>query len=437
MKASVVAKIQDAPSEPGVYTFYKGREVLYIGKASNLKNRLRSYLPASGGPKITDLKTQSLHEEADNLEYTVLRSDIEALIEESRLIKLLNPKLNILWQDDKSYSYVYFSKEDFPRVFIGHQNLKPKFGKLKIGGKIGPFTDGGALRTVLKLLRRSFPYCTCLRQGYGKASLSGHTHLRDCLNAQIGKCLGICCKKGTNNDNSKTNNEVSRTNNQYKKNIRAIKAILSGKKTLKNAADEKERLALKNIAAHKDFVGVSVSEPFVNSSPIRNLFMDSLRRVECYDNSNFAGKEAVGAMTVLVRTNNKLLITNNADGWVADKSQWRKFKIKNTPTRDDPRMIEEILSRRLNHPEWPFPDLIIIDGGITQYRAAKRVLDEFHLQHQTSNIKLISYANPQRKVIGMSQAPRELQELIERAIYQTHRFVINYHRTIRARNFLP
>src|SRR3989344_5983292 len=156
MKEAIIQKIKAAPTEPGVYIFRHGKTVLYIGKAANLRARLRSYL------KINDLKTKSLHEEADNLEYTVLRSEIEALIEESRLIKSLKPKYNILWMDDKTYSYVYFTKENFPRVFIGHNNLKPKLGKLKIGAKIGPFTDGGALRIVLKLLRRSLPYCTCL-----------------------------------------------------------------------------------------------------------------------------------------------------------------------------------------------------------------------------------------------------------------------------------
>ena len=104
---------------------------------------------------------------------------------------------------------------------------------------------------------------------------------------------------------------------------------------------------------------------------------------------------------------------------------------------NDTAMIREILTRRLNHPEWPYPDLIVIDGGITQYRAAKRVLDEFHKRHTTNNIRLVSYAKPQRKIIGMSEAPRELQELIERIIHQTHNFVIRYHRQVREREFIP
>ncbi|MEK7640826.1 MAG: GIY-YIG nuclease family protein [Patescibacteria group bacterium] len=430
MNASVIQKIKEAPNEPGVYTFFAGpnrlpagRQVLYIGKAANLKNRLKSYL------KVTDLKTQSLHEEADRLEYTVLRSDIEALLEESRLIKSLKPRYNVLWMDDKSYHYVYFTKEKFPKVFISHAHPKPYTLYPSRYSKIGPFTDGAALRIVLKLLRRSFPYCTCMQ-----------LHLRDCLNAQIGKCFGFCCKKLTDDKQLTTNNE-------YQKNIRAIKMVLSGrgKKLLASLKDEKERWALERIFEHREFLNTQISKP---------SGLD-IQKIECYDNSNFAGKEAVGAMTALVK---KFNVESGMEEWVADKNQWRKFKIKSLPTGrqarrglDDPRAIGEILGRRLNHPEWPYPDLIVIDGGITQYRAAKRVLDAFHLKHSkptskvgsptdsvgASNIKLVSYAKPQRKVIGMSQAPRELQELIERIIHQTHNFVIRYHRQVRAREFIP
>lgn len=408
MKEAIIQKIKTAPTEPGVYTFFADKKVLYIGKAANLKNRLKSYL------KITDLKTKSLHEEADNLEYTVLRSDIEALIEESRLIKSLKPKYNILWMDDKSYHYVYFTKDKFPKVFIAHAKPKPYTLVASRYFKIGPFTDGGALRTVLKILRRSFPYCACFR-----------AHLRDCLNFQIGLCLGVCCQQSGH-----SLIRANETIKQYRKNIKTIKAILTGKRTLRNLTNEQDRVVLENIAAHKDFVSS-------DSNLIPNAYsLLPFSRIECYDNSNFAGKEAVGAMTVLVKReprimNDELRIMESE--WVADKNQWRKFKIKNTPTRDDPRMIGEVLERRLNHPEWPYPDLIVIDGGITQYRAAKRVLDKFLIHNSLFKIQLVSYAKPQRKVIGMAHASRELQELIERIIYQTHNFVIRYHRQVRSK----
>lgn len=422
MLASVINKIKSAPKEPGCYIFYAGKKPLYIGKAANLRNRLKSYLPAGGrsssGGKITDIKTETLHKEATKLEYLPLRSEIEALIEESRLIKKLKPKYNIIWRDDKSYHYVYFTREAFPKVFISHQDPKPHT-PLAIGSKIGPFTDGEALRIVMKLLRRIYPYCTCFQP-----------HLRDCLNAQIEKCFGVCCKK--------INIGISDIPKLYRQNIRTIKMILRGqtKKLLKILIDDGEKAALKKIFEHKEFLHQRITNPlrineFINSQQIRNSLIDALSRVEAYDNSHLSGKEAVGAMTALKKT----------DGaWQPDKNSYRKFKIKSASTQNDPRMIAEILTRRLNHPEWPYPDLIIIDGGIAQYRAAKKTLLE-----NSHYIYLISFAKPKKLVYGLKpndeptplkELPEAFQKLIELAIYQTHNFVIRYHRRVRQRNFL-
>src|SRR3989344_5220560 len=99
--------IEKVPKRCGVYIFYHNQIPLYVGKASNLKNRLQSYL------KITDFKTESLHKEANKLKLIKLRSNIEALITESKLIKELKPRYNILWKDDKSYFYVFFTKDLF------------------------------------------------------------------------------------------------------------------------------------------------------------------------------------------------------------------------------------------------------------------------------------------------------------------------------------
>ena len=106
MRQSIIAIIKSAPKVPGVYLFYQGKTLLYIGKAANLCNRLKSYLPSGRqGLKITDSKTESLHNEATNLKLLPLRSEIEALIEESRLIQKLKPKYNIIWRADKSNHY--------------------------------------------------------------------------------------------------------------------------------------------------------------------------------------------------------------------------------------------------------------------------------------------------------------------------------------------
>lgn len=392
MLTAIIKKVKSATKYPGVYIFYRNQEPLYIGKASNLKNRLQNYL------KITDIKTESLHREANKLELIKLSSNIEALITESKLIKELKPKYNVLWRDDKNYFYVAITKEKFPRIFATHQPQKLSDTKY-----IGPFTDGNSLKAILRLLRRYFPYCTC------------KPHLRLCLNSQINNCPGYCCNK-----------QITATKQQifsYKKNINKIKNILTGKdrKFIRQLKDPYELLVLEKIWQH---------EPYLEKN--KSL---KANKVECYDNSHLSGKEAVGAMTAWKKENGS---------WTADKNMWRKFKIRGHYTQDDPRMMGEIVSRRLNHPEWSYPDLMIIDGGITQFRAAKKALGKKQLViNDKQKIKLISFAKPNQEVYGIknlpvpiSDLPADTQKMIRMAIQNTHNFVIRYHRKIRERKFI-
>lgn len=371
----IFKKIKKASTKPGVYIFYQNQKPLYIGKATNLKSRLKSYL------QIKDLKTKQLHQEADKIKLISLSSPIEALIQEARLIKELKPSLNVYWRDDKNYFYVAFTKEKFPKIFITHQpKLDIRNSKLEIDS-IGPFTDGQALRLVLKILRRHLFFCTCFQ-----------SHCRHCLNAQIGLCLGYCCQK--------THSHDDRQIRQYKNNIKTIQDVLSGqnKNILKKIVRPEDSWVAEHILKHADFLD------------------SKIKKIECYDISNFAGKEAVGAFTVLV---------NKDSRWWPDRNQFRKFKIRYTGnTRNDPAMMAEILQRRLNHPEWPYPDLIIVDGGLTQYNAAQKVVKK---------IPLISFAKPNKKVYGQTTLPKEI---IEKAINQTHYYVINYHRQLRGKMML-
>lgn len=466
MITNIINKIKSSPKDPGVYIFYRGQKPLYIGKASNLKNRLQNYL------KITDLKTAALHREATSLKIIPLHSNIEALIAESGLIKELKPKYNILWRDDKSYFYVFFTNNLFPKIIVGHKiprGIKNQESRIMAektkkhhnslfaipnSQQIGPFTDGRAIKAVLRILRRYFPYCTC------------QPHFRFCLNSQINNCPGYCCKTDaklsrrkvgiptslSNIKNSASGQITSKSTNdanikKYRGNIQKIKNILTGKdkKFLHKLKDPYELLVLEKIWAHEPYLESGIKNlEYSNGdkSPHSKFQTLNSNKVECYDNSHFSGKEAVGAMTVWTKQttdDNKQQITT----WIADKNMWRKFKIQGNYTEDDPRMMEEIVSRRLNHPEWPYPDLMIIDGGITQLRAAQRAL---HNQQQITNnkkLQIISFAKPQQFVFGLeknpvpiSKLPAEFQNLIKTAIQNTHNFVIRYHRKIRKSEFL-
>ncbi|KKU14962.1 hypothetical protein A3A20_00625 [Candidatus Wolfebacteria bacterium RIFCSPLOWO2_01_FULL_45_19] len=402
MRLSVLNKIKKAPREPGVYIFYgKNKKALYVGKASDLRARLKNYL------KTDDYKINLLQNEAESLKLIVLRSEIEALLEESRLIKTFRPSYNIMWRDDKSYFYVAVTKEKFPRIFVTHRFRNSKL-EIKNFELIGPFTDGRSLRVALRLLRRKFPYCTCET-----------SHFRNCLNAEIGNCLGFCCKK----DIEPTKKEIER----YRRNIRIIKIFLLGKskaRIFKELLPEEQK-AIDNILAHREFIAFVTTDKSMVKSQWSNVAL-----TECYDISHLSGKEAVGAMTAWC-------------GNVADKSMWRKFKIKTAKPGDDPGAISEILTRRLNHPEWPYPNLIIIDGGITQLNAAQRALNQIPNSKFQIPTKIISFAKPEKLVLGwrdtkatpIQEIPPDLQKLILKAIAETHNFAIRYHRKVRRSQF--
>ncbi|MBI1960701.1 MAG: GIY-YIG nuclease family protein [Candidatus Liptonbacteria bacterium] len=439
MNRAIEKTIRTAPRSAGVYIFMRRRTPIYVGKARDLRQRLSSYLRADSR------KTACLAADADALALIPMDSEVEALIRESTYIQTHRPKYNVVFKDDKSYAYVRITKDAFPRLFVAHKSrIDPR------ETAIGPFTDSGALRTTMRIIRRSFPYCTCVRP-----------HKRACVNAQIGACPGFCCQE--------TRAASPEERASYRKTIGVIRAILRGKThrmqtLLKKEMDAAVRAedyraaaairdryyALEKIFAHRFYLG----DPAENSGtrppertgsdariPGRTTAWDgmlaNITTAECYDNSHLAGKEAVGAATAWERS---------ADGaWEPVRERWRTFRIRWTPTQDDPRMIQEVLVRRLAHREWPYPDVIIIDGGITQFLAAKRAIGE-------RPVRLISFAKPRALVHGLadkpapsfsagpvpiSDLPEQFQQLILRAINGTHRFAIGFHRRTRARAFLP
>lgn len=387
MKERVAKKIKTAPLAPGVYIFKKKGEAIYIGKAANLHQRLKNYLDER------DPKNAALAAETTTLSWRVLESPIAALILEAKLIKKFRPAFNVVFKDDKNYFYVAFSQEEFPKISLTHQ---PDAGYFSIG----PFTDGAAIKEVLKIIRRYWPYCTCSKK-----------HNRPCLNAQINLCLGFCClKEFSNPKNSRM---------IYSKNIGKIKKFLEGKIKLpeKRKQTPREKEIIKTIEKHK---------PYLEKNT--NLFPEGAR-AEGYDISHFGGQEVVGVMTVLIWRNGQ---------WQPEPAEWRKFNIR-TVKNDDPRAMAEIVSRRINHQEWSMPAVMVIDGGITQYKAAIATMDQ---NEWKDKVKIISFAKPAKLVYGYQQRPtnikelpEEWQKLISQIIARTHRFAIKFHRQLYEKRF--
>jgi excinuclease ABC subunit C len=415
----MIQNFKKLPKNPGVYFFRdKNRRILYIGKAANLKNRLKSYFDTS--PKNPRL--QKMLETAKNVDWQKTDSEIEALILESQLIKKYRPPFNIMLRDDKQYFYVVFMKERFPRIFITHRPKGPPSEALV---KEGPFTDGGTLKTVLRFLRRIFPYCACRQK-----------HNNYCLNYHIGNCPGFCCLK---------KEAAAKQVMAYKKNIAAIKEILSGKKKSLigrfekelNAIARKERFEqaielrdkiekLKNVFENARIVNEmsrkEIDWPNDLAELKKALNLSILpKRIEGYDVSNIQGEFATGAMVVFM------------DG-KPDKDEYRKFKIKLTATPNDAGMLKEILTRRFKHREWKFPNLIIIDGGKGQLSAAKAAVPKKipaiaqtkDARHKGHHI----YASTKKSAVPLKNLPPAIRNLILQIDAEAHRFAIGYYRKL-------
>jgi excinuclease ABC subunit C len=410
--------ITNTPSGPGIYRFKdENKEDIYIGKASSIKKRLTSYT------KTIDPRIQKMISTAATLNHIETESDIEALILESQLIKQQRPKFNIMLRDDKQYFYVGLTKEKYPRLFLTHQP------NLKSGDEfIGPFTEGSSLKSTLKYLRNIFPYCTCNQK-----------HHNFCLNYHIGKCLGVCCLK-----DPELVPEYQTLSAAYKKNIKAIKDILCGKKNLlvkelkkeMTAAGKKhdfsEAIQLRNKFERLERVFYN-AQVIQNSEILKSYDSGLLKllktkkpiiKIEGYDISNIQGQYATGAMVTFING-------------IPDKNLYRKFKIKTVLGANDTAMLREVIERRFNHPEWTFPDLILIDGGKGQVNTVLNTLEEMNI-----NIPIIGVSKdehhmghqliiPERKQpVPLSKLPETEKNLLLTIDTEAHRFAVSYYRNL-------
>jgi excinuclease ABC subunit C len=198
-------KLDNLPTDPGVYQ-YRDREgtVIYVGKAKNLRNRVRSYFQ-QGRPR--DAKTKALVSKIVDLELIVTDSAVEALILEDTLIKKLKPRYNIMLRDDKSYPYIRVTNEPFPRVFSTRKMIRD-------GSRyFGPYTDAKYVHYLLKTLRSIFPIRSCDLNL--NAETIGAGKFKVCLDYHIGKCMGPC--------------EALQSQEQYQEMMNQVIQVLNGK----------------------------------------------------------------------------------------------------------------------------------------------------------------------------------------------------------------
>jgi excinuclease ABC subunit C len=372
-------KLKTIPQKPGVYFWFnKTGKVLYVGRATSLKNRLSQYFLKGVDARIAEMVAA-----ATDLKYEVTDSLLEAIILEAKNIKKFWPKYNIVDRDNRSFIYVVIPKTDFARPIVVRGTDLKKFPTTK-AKVFGPYQSWHLLQKALRLIRLIFPYGTC-RPNSGKA----------CFDYQIGLCPGACI------------GEISAK--EYQMNINNISLLLSGEKKRLLAKLMKENPDKIKALKHIQDVSLLTRED--------DLRENKINRLEGYDISHNHGKESYGSMVVF------------EDG-EANRQAYRLFKIKEAPAGDDERALAEVLLRRFNHPEWPLPELIMIDGGSPQISFLSRLL-------ATHNIEVplvgISKFGGDKLVLtaGSSKSLRALTENIKPTLLklreEAHRFA-NYGR---------
>ncbi len=418
------------PQEPGVYLFLDGNNtILYVGKAKQLKNRVSSYF---ANRNILTGKTKILVEQIKKIKIVIVESELESLLLEANLIKKHQPKYNIKLTDGKAYPLIRITaKQEFPAVLTAR--------KMEDAASLyfGPYPNTKAMRMVLRLLRRIFPFQSVL-----------HHQPKTCLYYHIGLCP--CVSALSNEENKRA----------YKKTITHIIHFLEGKtkKVIKDL--EKERNESSKLEHFEKAFGVQkqidaieiITHPFhkpfeYETNPnlrtdlrmqemkelqtilaTKNIFIDLPERIECYDISNIQGTNATGSMVVL--TNGEI-----------DSSQYRKFKIQ-TSGPNDFAMMAEMLTRRLKHVEWTYPQLFIVDGGKGQISAALEVLKNFYSEEssqQAKTIPLIGLAKREETIITSDfqeiHLPKSSQalQLVMRIRDEAHRFAVTYHKKLRGK----
>jgi len=376
---------------------------------------------------------------------------------EANLIKKYQPKFNVLWRDDKNYFFVGISKENFPRVFITHQPRKIQNSKHEILNKsqisnskfqkkisafgfrildfyyIGPFIDGKSLKATLKILRKVFPYRTCKK-----------IPKRPCLWYQLNRCPAPCLLDSrTAQQIPSLGAKIEKESQQNAKNLirifqgRKSQVLKDLKKEMKRASQNQEFekaaklrdriMALENILEHTQvFKGIpeSLLQDWLKiEKRLRKLLglKKKIKRIEGYDISNIQGQRATGSMVVFERG-------------TPNKAEYRKFKIKIAGKPNDVAMIKEVLARRFKHPEWQYPQLILIDGGKAQLNVAKLTIKQFN----NLTIKIIAlakrknelYMEDKKKPILLKDLPQEIASLILHLRDEAHRFAWRYYRKL-------
>ena len=452
-------KLKLLPVSAGVY-FHKdlNGNIIYIGKAANLKNRVRSYFQSV---QLKDTKTQALVKDIDDIEWIEVDSEIDALFLESEMIKRYKPRYNILLRDDKNVSYVCIKQLEIPFITI----TRLPDGEAEC---YGPFYSITSIRKALKILRKAFPY-------YDSPNLPRKNN----LDSQLGLTPNL--------ENLEKNTETyNKTLKKYKDNLKKIAKYLKGQgrdiykeielEMVDFANNYNFELAIQKrnqlnilkglnkqvLFSQDERLDISKDEALAQLSALFGLGKVP-RTIECYDISHISGSDTVGSMVVF-------------SNGVSDRKRYRKFKLINK--NNDFESMKELILRRFSSSSInTTPDIVIIDGGMNQLEIVfnaipKNIItigiakrnEEIIIHKLKSNINqeiladikknkdikvtidqdfYIINLHPKQKhnyghaknLLGDNNSKyNDLTKLIQRIRDESHRFAINYHRQIRTKS---
>ena len=409
MNAQLESKLKDLPRSPGVY-FHKSKngEIIYVGKAAVLKNRVRQYFQSS---RNFDIKTLALIREIHDTDWVETESEVDALFLESEMVKRYMPRYNILLRDDKSQLFVRIDmKSEWPYVCF---TRNPSDDGAEY---FGPFYNGYAVKKAVRHLRQVYPH---------------FTKLPGTRQSRLDEELGLSPR-------------MSEGAERYKQDLRKLISYIKGNRV---ALMKELEVAMKSAASHHEFERAADLRNKLNAmkelqrrvmfgdrefldiskdkalSDLADIFsLESVpSRIEGYDISHMGGTEVVASMVVF---------TNG----VSDRGQYRKFKAR-TDKNDDTKNMYETIHRRFspkNVASWGLPSMVLIDGGKGQLSAAIRAVEERGL-----SVPVISIAKREEEIyvhkLGSNIATTRLDELRQNSprgvgVYEDGEFiVINLH----------
>jgi len=417
-----MVNLSSLPKLPGVYIFKDiDGQVIYIGKAKSIKNRVSSYFNKNNA----DFKVQALVDEHDSVDYIVTHTEVEAMLLEVQLIRDYKPKFNIAFKDGQPFVYILFTNEKVPQArLVRNRKLKGKY--------FGPFLQKVQARKVFEYLVSTFKLNLCKKRIEN-----------GCLDYHLGVCAGSC---KSDFDKEAYLFRLRLAQDALKNNHKKLLKDLSLQITEHNKKLEFEKS--KHLQEYVENLDVILStirakfredkfenEVFSAVAPIKQIYSFSddidkklqaflqldkpIRSIDCFDISHFQSSFLVGSCVRF--TNGK-----------PDKNKFRKFKIKTLKKQNDCAALQEIVSRRYKHKD-DLPDLILIDGGKGQLNA---VLPE------VEGVDCISLAKRDEKIFSKKfsrgiklDVKTDVGKLLIALRDYAHHFAISYHRKRRSKEF--